>query len=89
MAEMTPWQVAGRKTQTVKRVPVYARDPYNFSSVSASSGTNHPRVCIPATGPNAIGAPPPVSVRTVESYIVTVTGTNASDYGNNLHTPTV
>lgn len=84
---MTPWQVAARKAATVRVTPVYRRDPYNFSSVTTSNGTN-PRVTIPATGPHAAGAPPPVSARTVIDYTVTTTGTETwPGYGNNLGTP--
>lgn len=86
---MTPWQVAARRAPTVSRKPVYGYDPYNFSHVTTSNGTN-PRVAIPATGPHAIGAPPPSSTRQVVAVEVTVIGTNASaEYGNNLGGPTV
>lgn len=75
MASPTPWQLANvnRHPATVRK-PVYARDTYNFSSVSVSNGTN-PTVAIPATGPNSAGAPPPSDVRTVLSYDITTTGT--------------
>ena len=89
MATPTPWQVAAYKKPTVKRTPVYAYDPYNFSLVTTSNGTNPP-VTIPATGPNAAGAVFPTSARTVINVLVEVVGTNAVvEYGNNLAGPSV
>lgn len=85
MASPTPWQLANvnRRPVTV-RTPVFVRDTYNFSSVSVSNGTN-PTVAIPATGPNAAGAPPPSSTRSVDHYEVTVTGTERNVvYGVNV-----
>lgn len=84
MATPTPWQIAAHKAPTVKRKPVYGYQPYDFSHITTSNGTN-PRVTIPATGPHAIGATPPTDRRQIVAVEITVVGTNASDeYGNNL-----
>ena len=90
MATPTPWQVAGRRTPLVtRRVEKYTYDPYNFSHVTSTNGTNV-AVTVPCTGPNAAGATPPTSARQVESVTVLTTGTEGDVvYGNNFGTPRV
>lgn len=84
MAEPTPWQAAQRKPATVRTQEVYARDLYNFTATSVSQGTNNPVVPIPSMGPAAAGAAPfPTKFPTVVDVIVTVTGSNGPDYGDN------
>lgn len=71
----------------VQKTPVYAYDPYNFSHVTTTSGTN-PAITIPTIGIHAIGATQPTSTRTVVAVEVTVIGTNPNPgYGNNFGTP--
>ena len=87
MATPSPWQVAlPRRPQHVKKIDVYAYDPYNFSHLTTTSGTN-PVIRIPAVGPNAAGAVYPTSARTIVDVIVKVWGTHAPDYGNNSGVP--
>lgn len=88
MGTPTPWQVAGRRfPPKSRRIETYAYDPYNFSHVTTTNGTNVTLV-IPCTGPNSAGAPPPTSVRTVTGVTIIVTGgTDTPGYGNNFGTP--
>ena len=87
MATPTPWAVAARRAPTLKRTFFYTYDPYNFSHVTAYSGFN-PRVVVPATGPHAIGAPPPTSARQIAFVEVMVVEPGPpSGYGNNLGGP--
>ena len=90
MGESTPWQVAGHRfPPKSRRIEDYAYDPYNFSHVTVTNGTNATLV-IPPTGPNSIGAPPPTSARTITSVtFITTGGTDTPGYGNNLGTPRV
>jgi hypothetical protein len=89
MATPTPWQVAaaGRRPPPARRIEHYVRDPYNFSHLTVSNGTN-PQLRIPPTGPNSAGAPPPTSAPTIESVEIIVYGTNPNaTYGVNTGTP--
>lgn len=90
MATPTPWQVAGPRQPTRRQtVDVFARDTYNFGWPTTTSGTNVELV-IPATGPNAAGAPPPTSARTIIETTIIMTGTEVGVvYGNNLGDPKV
>jgi hypothetical protein len=86
MAEFTPVVPAAAKppSKPVQRV-IYAYDPYNFSHVTTTSGTNI-QVIVPATGPHAAGAPPPRDTRTVVE-IISLGTTARVEYGNNFGTP--
>ena len=88
MATPTPWQVANVKRRIqYRRIEAYKYDPYNFSHVTTTNGTNV-AVTVPATGPNAAGATPPTSTRQIESVTVIATGTERDViYGNNLGSP--
>lgn len=77
MSTPVPWQLAARKAPRVRKTYVYKRDPYNFSHVTTSNGTN-PQIVIPCTGPHAAGAVWPVSAPTIESVQVTLTGTTTN-----------
>jgi len=86
MAEATPWQAAARRKTVYKKTAVYTYDPYNFSHVTTSNGTNPPMV-IPCTGPGSAGAIPPSSSPQVAYVVMTATGTNWPEMGSNLHQP--
>lgn len=88
MAEATPWQIAARQKPKVRTTYVTAYDPYNFSHVTTSSGTNPP-VVIPCTGPGSAGAVPPTARPQIVAIVVTATGTNQPEYGSNLPRPAV
>ena len=90
MATPTPWQVANRRfPPRRKRVETYVYDPYNFSHVTTTNGTNV-AVTVPSTGPNAAGATPPTSARQIESVTIITYGTEKDVvYGNNLGSPRV
>ena len=81
-ATPTPWQLAQPTQATVRKIEHYKRDPYNFSSVSVSQGTN-PVVYIPQDGPHAAGAIPPSRFPEVASVEVIVTGSLGPTYGVN------
>lgn len=87
MAEATPWQSAARKRVTYEKKIVASYDPYNFSHVTTTNGTNPPLV-IPCDGPGAAGAVPPSSSPQVETIIVVSHGTDAPIYGSNFARPT-
>ena len=88
MSEPTPWQVAAQKKPKYEKTVVTEYDPYNFSRVTQSNGTNPPLV-IPCDGPGAAGAVPPSSSPQVETIIVTAHGTDAPVYGSNFARPSV
>ena len=88
MAEATPWQSAGRKPVTYAKKIVARYDPYNFSHVTTTNGTNPP-LTIPCTGPGSAGAVPPSSSPQVEAIVVTAYGTDAPVYGSNFARPAV
>lgn len=88
MATPTPWPLANNnRKRPVKKIVNYARDPYNFSWETVSSGTN-PAIRVPATGPHAAGAVNPTEERTVESVTIVDAGTLGNTiYGNNHGEP--
>lgn len=86
MAEPVPFALAAPRKSTVRTQIVYARDTYNFSSVSVSSAPN-PHVPIPASGPNAAGAVPPQAARSVERIDVIEVKPGAPVPGSNFHAP--
>lgn len=83
MATPTPWQIAAAKPVEVRKRTVYARDPYNNPWTSANPGDDGQPVRVPACGPAAAGAVPPLKELQVARVDVTQTGTNV-EYGNNL-----
>lgn len=85
MAEPTPWQMTRRTLPTVRRREIFVRDLYNFTATSVSQGTNYPVVPIPSMGPHAAGAIFPTKYPTVETVVVTVTGSIGPEYGVNSH----
>jgi hypothetical protein len=86
MAEPSPWQLSARKKTAYKKTYVYQYDPYNFSHVSVSHGTNE-AVIIPCDGPHAAGAVTPSSAPQVLAIVLTATGTNQFEMGSNFHQP--
>jgi hypothetical protein len=86
MATSTPWQIAAAKPPQVRKRTIYARDPYNMPWTSANPGDDGQPVRVPACGPAAAGAVPPLKELQVASVEVTLAGTN-TEYGNNLGQP--
>ena len=82
MAEFTPFALAQNKNPVTRKVVVYKRDPYNFTSSSVSSFPNPP-VRIPPCGYSAAGAPPPALCQTVDHVDVTAIYPGAPVYGVN------
>lgn len=83
MGHVVPWQIAGRKYPESTKVRIYARDPYNFSHRSFTSGTN-PELVLPPMGPHAAGALAPTLFPTViGETVVTSTKNTAQEYGDN------
>lgn len=86
MATPTPWQIAAAKPQSVRKRTIYARDPYNQPWTSVNRGDDGQPVRVPACGPAAAGAVPPLKELQAARVEVTVTGTNV-EYGNNRGEP--
>jgi hypothetical protein len=86
MADFTPWQIAARKAPRATTTYVVAYDPYNFSHITTTNGTNPP-LTIPCDGPGAAGAVPPTSRPEIVAIEITLSGTNQPTYGSNLGEP--
>lgn len=84
MTTPVPWQLTKPNTPKVRKVDTYVRDVYNFSTTSVTQGANNPVVAIPYSGPHAAGAVNPSMTPTISGTQVIITGSVATDYGNNI-----